>query len=67
MAGLKAKLATLDDPHIGFISRFIILVALANGNVELGQIKQIEKLYQALGLDKTSAVSDIHHLTTAKR
>ena len=67
MAGLKAKLATLDDPHIGFISRFIILVALANGNVELGQIKQIEKLYQALGLDKTSAVSDIHHLTTAKK
>ncbi|WP_201558618.1 TerB N-terminal domain-containing protein [Psychrobacter sp. 72-O-c] len=67
MAGLKAKLATLDDPHISFISRFIISVALANGNVEPGQIKQIEKLYQALGLDKTSAVSDIHHLTTAKK
>ena len=67
MAGLKAKLAVLDDKHISFISRFIISVALANGNVEPSQIKQIEKLYQALGLDKNSVVSDIHHLTSAKK
>lgn len=67
MAGLKKKLVTLDDNHIQFISRFIISVALANGNVEPSQIKQIEKLYQALGLDKTLVTSDIHHLTTTKR
>ena len=67
MAGLKAKLAILDEKHISFISRFIISVALANGNVEPSQIKQIEKLYQALGLDKNSVVSDIHHLTSAKK
>lgn len=67
MAGLKTKLAVLDAKHIGFISRFIISVALANGNVEPSQIKQIEKLYQALGLDKNSVVSDIHHLTSAKK
>ncbi|MFK3916225.1 TerB N-terminal domain-containing protein [Psychrobacter sp. NPDC078501] len=67
MAGLKAKLAVLDEKHISFISRFIISVALANGNVEPSQIKQIEKLYQALGLDKNSVVSDIHHLTSAKK
>ena len=67
MAGLKAKLAILDEKDISFISRFIISVALANGNVEPSQIKQIEKLYQALGLDKNSVVSDIHHLTSAKK
>ena len=67
MAGLKAKLAVLDDKHISFISRFIISVALANGNVEPSQIKQIEKLYQALGLDKNAVVNDIHHLTSAKK
>lgn len=67
MAGLKANLAVLDEKHISFISRFIISVALANGNVEPSQIKQIEKLYQALGLDKNSVVSDIHHLTSAKK
>lgn len=67
MAGLKAKLAMLDEKHINFISRFIISVALADGNVEPSQIKQLEKLYQALGLDKNSVVSDIHHLTSTKR
>ncbi|MGB6824883.1 TerB N-terminal domain-containing protein [Psychrobacter sp.] len=67
MAGLKANLAVLDEKHISFISRFIISVALANGNIEPSQIKQIEKLYQALGLDKNSVVSDIHHLTSAKK
>ena len=67
MAGLKAKLAVLDEKYISFISRFIISVALANGNIEPSQIKQIEKLYQALGLDKNSVVSDIHHLTSTKK
>lgn len=67
MAGLKAKLAVLNEKNISFISRFIISVALANGNVEPSQIKQIEKLYQALGLDKNSVVSDIHHLTSTKK
>ena len=67
MAGLKATLADLDTQYIGFISRFIITVALANGNIEPSQIKQIEKLYQALGLDKTLVTSDIHQLTTNKK
>lgn len=67
MAGLKAKLAVLDEKYISFISRFIISVALANGNIEPSQIKQIEKLYQTLGLDKNSVVSDIHHLTSTKK
>ena len=67
MAGLKANLATLDEQYIGFISRFIITVALANGNIEPSQIKQIEKLYQALGLDKTLVTSDIHQLTTSNK
>ncbi|MDN3502161.1 TerB N-terminal domain-containing protein [Psychrobacter sp. 5A.1] len=67
MAGLKATLADLDDQYIGFISRFIITVALANGNIEPSQIKQIEKLYQALGLDRTMVTSDIHQLTTNKK
>lgn len=67
MAGLKTILADLDAQYIGFISRFIITVALANGNIEPSQIKQIEKLYQALGLDKTLVTSDIHQLTTNKK
>ena len=67
MAGLKAKIEKLDEAHITFISRFIISVALSNGKVEPSQIKQIEKLYRALGLDKSRVSSDIHHLTTTRK
>lgn len=67
MAGLKALLAKQDENHRQFISRFIISVALANGSVDPSQIKQIEKLYQALGLDKSAVTNDIHHLGTAKK
>ena len=67
MAGLKTILADLDTQYIGFISRFIITVALANGDIETSQIKQIEKLYQALGLDKALVTRDIHQLTTNKK
>ena len=65
MSGLKAKLENLDEVHTTSISRFIISIALANGSVEPSQIKQIEKLYNALGLDKSRVASDIHHLTTS--
>lgn len=67
MAGLKAKLAKFDDQHNSFISRFIISVALANGNIEPSQIKQIEKIYTALGLDKSRVSSAIHYLTSSKK
>ena len=65
MSGLKAKLENLDEVHTTSISRFIISIALANGSVEPSQIKQIEKLYNALGLDKSRVANDIHHLTTS--
>lgn len=65
MSGLKAKLENLDEVHTTSISRFIISIALASGSVEPSQIKQIEKLYNALGLDKSRVASDIHHLTTS--
>lgn len=67
IAGLKSRLSALDDEHVSFISHFIISIALANGHVRPSQVKQIEKLYQALGLDKQSVISDIHHITSTKK
>lgn len=64
MAGLKSKLSALSEDHVSFISHFIISVALADGQVKPNQVKQIEKLYQALGLDKQAVISDIHHITS---
>jgi hypothetical protein len=41
-------------------------VALADGVIDLSEIKQLEKLYTALGLDKANVASDIHNCTSSK-
>jgi uncharacterized membrane protein YebE (DUF533 family) len=63
--GLKNRLSSLDAKEIEFVKRFIISVALADGNVDNKEVKQIEKLYTNLGLDKDTVSSDIHQLTTS--
>lgn len=59
-AGLKARLENIKPRDIDFIKHFIISIAFADGKVDTSEIKQIEKLYTNLGLDKTSVSSDIH-------
>ncbi|MBR9793008.1 MAG: ATPase [Gammaproteobacteria bacterium] len=63
--GLKNRLSSLGAKEIEFVKRFIISIALADGNVDNKEVKQIEKLYTNLGLDKDTVSSDIHQLTTS--
>lgn len=63
--GLKNRLSSLGAKEIQFVKRFIISIALADGNVDNKEVKQIEKLYTNLGLDKDTVSSDIHQLTTS--
>ena len=63
--GLKKRLSGLGAKEIEFVKRFIISIALADGNVDNKEVKQIEKLYTNLGLDKDTVSSDIHQLTTS--
>jgi uncharacterized tellurite resistance protein B-like protein len=64
--GLKSRINMLDAPQIEFLKIFIISIALADGKVDSSEIKQIEKIYIILGLDKSLVASDIHHLTSSK-
>ncbi|TMO97283.1 ATPase [Pseudoalteromonas sp. S3260] len=64
-AGLKNRLNNLGETEIEFVKRFILSIALADGNVDNKEVKQIEKLYANLGLNKESVTSDIHQLTTS--
>ena len=64
-AGLKNRLNNLGETEIEFVKRFILSIALADGNVDNKEVKQIEKLYTNLGLNKESVTSDIHQLTTS--
>lgn len=61
-AGLKAGLVGVSQAQKMAISHILVSVAYADGVIKPEEIKQIEKLYKALGLDKAQVTSDIHAL-----
>jgi len=61
-AGLKPRLAQVSTAHKIAISHILIAVAYADGAIDPKEIKQLEKLYATLGLDKEQVTSDIHAL-----
>ncbi len=66
MAGLKSRLESINNREKTAVSHILISVALADGNIEPSEIKQLEKLYTSLGLDKSMVVSDIHSSSSQK-
>lgn len=66
MNGLKARLGSLDEQTKSLISHILISVALADGKIEPNEIKQLEKLYTVLGLDKALVTSDIHNISSSR-
>ncbi|TMP87537.1 ATPase [Pseudoalteromonas ruthenica] len=65
--GLKARIEKLSVPQVEFLKRFMLSIALADGKIDASEIKQIEKLYTSLGLDKSLVTSDIHAFTSSKQ
>jgi uncharacterized tellurite resistance protein B-like protein len=61
-AGLKARLSDVSEAEKSAISHILITVAHADGVIKSEEIKQIEKLYTTLGLNKDQVTSDIHAL-----
>lgn len=66
MTGLKARVSALGEPEKEVVRHILVSVALADGKVTPDEIKQLEKLYTALGLDKTQVAADVHKLTSSK-
>ena len=48
------------------VSRILVGVAMADGKIDLEEIKQLEKLYTLLGLDKSLVTGDIHGMSSSK-
>lgn len=65
-ASLKKQIKNLSADAKHGISKLLVSVALADGRISADEIKQMEKLYTNLGLDKTLVSSDIHGLTTSR-
>ena len=66
MSGLKKRLDLLSASEKVAISHILVGVALADGKIDPAEIKQLEKLYTQLGLDKGSVASDIHNLSSSR-
>jgi tellurite resistance protein len=66
MTGLKERVGNLGEAEKEFGRHILVTVALADGRVSPGEIKQLEKLYTALGLDKMQVAADVHKLTSNK-
>ena len=66
MTGLKVRLALLDEQAKSAVSNILLRVALADGKIDPNEIKQLEKLYTTLGLDKTKVTSDLHISASTK-
>lgn len=61
--GINKKLSEVSATEKSAISHILISVALADGRITPKKIKQLEKLYSSLGLDKKQVTTDIHTLT----
>jgi len=66
ITGLKARLETLGKAEKAAVSRILVGVAMADGKIDPEEIKQLEKLYTLLGLDKALVTGDIHGMSSSK-
>ncbi len=66
MSGLKSRLDALGTGEKVAISHILVSVVLADGKIDPSEVRQLEKLYMRLGLDKGSVASDIHKLSSSR-
>lgn len=59
--GLKQKISSISLKDQKAIAHHLISIAQADGRLDNREIKQLEKLYATLGLDKQLVLSDLHH------
>ncbi|MBE0472303.1 MAG: TerB N-terminal domain-containing protein [Methyloprofundus sp.] len=64
--GLKSRIEALGKTEKKAVSRILVGVAMADGKIDPEEIKQLEKLYTLLGLDKTLVTGDIHGISSSK-
>jgi len=66
MSGLKRRLEVLNREEKVAVSHVLVGVALADGKIDPAEIKQLEKLYTSLGLDRSMVTSDVYTLSSSR-
>jgi hypothetical protein len=59
-AGMRKRLSEVSKEEKTAISHILISVAYADGRIDPKEIRQLEKLYTTLGLDKEQVTRDLH-------
>lgn len=67
LAGLKKKLEPLDLSARETIAAFMAAVAQSDGVVSPAEVKMLEKVYKALGVDSKKVFSDVHAVAAGTR
>ncbi|NOY16568.1 MAG: hypothetical protein GXP23_06530 [Gammaproteobacteria bacterium] len=62
--GLNKRVKHITDQQKSAITSFLIDVALADGHVDPSEVKVLEKIYKALGLENDDLYSHIHSAST---
>ncbi len=60
LASLKRKLQPLGTAAKEAIARFMVTVAQADGTVSPAEVKMLERVYRALGVDPDRVFTDLH-------
>lgn len=64
-SGLKSKLEDLPSAQRELVAEHLVSVAAADGHIDPGEIKILQKLYKLLGLDADRVMSDLHGASSA--
>jgi uncharacterized tellurite resistance protein B-like protein len=63
LTALRSKLDAFDSTAKAAVASFLATVAQADGMVSPEEVKFLEKVYKALGVDTTKVFSDVHAAT----
>lgn len=64
MVGLTQQTTALDEISTAFFRQTLPKIILADGQIDIVEIKQLEKIYTLLGIDKSYVSSDLHQNST---
>ncbi|HBE9077500.1 TerB N-terminal domain-containing protein [Serratia fonticola] len=64
MTGMKKRIAQLSTEEKSAVGKVIVGIACSNGRIEPAKIKQLEKIYSALGLEPSTVLGNIHQHST---
>ncbi len=62
LVGLKKHLERLDSAGRSRIAQYAVAIAGADGHIDPAEVKTLQKIYRALGLEPSQVFADVHNV-----